>query len=354
VRVLLFAVICLAAGGCGRDDAPPARDAQTIAVTVQPARLETLREALALPGTVVPSALGDFTVVAAETAEIVELPKAEGAAVGEGDVLVRFEVPSLTANLLARQNEVTEATQRAASARAEVARLNGLMDKGIIPRNAVETARTTLAAAEAALAQAKASLDAAKLLAERAIVRARFSGTVRQVWHKVGDVVTPDPADPILRVIDPARTQIAVQAPVAQLERLTPGRQATIATAEGTKETGSISSRSAPSPGAATAEVRLSLQGQTSLPLDTLVQVEIQLDERTGVIVVPEHAVVREGTATHVWIARDDARAERRPVRVGLTANGLSQMVSGVQVGERVITTGLTQLQDGTPIVVSR
>jgi RND family efflux transporter MFP subunit len=354
VRALLFAVICLAAGACGSDETPPAQDSQTIAVTVQPARLENLREALTLPGTVVPSATADFTVVAAEASEIIELPKAEGTAVREGDVLVRFEVPTLSTNLLARQNDVTEATQRADAARAELARLNGLLEKGIIPRNTVESARTALASAEAALGQAKASLDAAKLLAERAIVRARFAGTVLKVWHKVGDAVTPDPADPILRVIDPTRTQVAAQAPVAQLERLTPGRQASIATAAGTKEAASISSRSAPAPGATTAELRLSLQSQTSLPIDTLVQVEIQLDERTGVIVVPEHAVVREGSAAHVWIARDDARAERRPVRVGLTVNGLSQMLSGVQVGERVITTGLTQLQDGTPIVVSR
>jgi antitoxin (DNA-binding transcriptional repressor) of toxin-antitoxin stability system len=41
-------------------------------------------------------------------------------------------------------------------------------------------------------------------------------------------------------------------------------------------------------------------------------------------------------------------------VRVGLTVNRLSQILSGVQAGERVITTGLAQLQDGSPIVVSR
>ena len=353
MRALLLAILCLTATACGRNDPPPP-ETQTIAVTVQPARLETLREALTLPGTAVPSALGDFTVVAPESAEILELPHAEGAAVKDGDVLVRFEIPSLTNNLVARQTDVTEATQRVDAARAELKRLNGLQEKGIIPRNTLEAARTNLAMSETTLNQAKASLEAAKVLADRATIRSRFAGSVVKVWHKIGDTVSPDPGDPILRVIDPTRTQVSIQAPVALIERLTPGRPATIATALGTSVAALVSSRSAPAPGGTTAEVRLSIQGAGPLPVDTVVQVEIQLDERRDVIVVPEQSVVRDGTATHVWIARDDSRAERRPVRLGLTVNGLAQVVSGVQTGERIITTGLTQLQDGTPIVVSR
>jgi multidrug efflux pump subunit AcrA (membrane-fusion protein) len=109
-----------------------------------------------------------------------------------------------------------------------------------------------------------------------------------------------------------------------------------------------------PAPSATTAEVRLNLTGKTPLPIDTVVQVDIQLDERKDVIVVPQQAVVRDGSSSAVWIARDDSRAERRPVRIGLAVNGLAQILTGVQTGERVIITGLAQLQDGAPIVVSR
>ena len=353
MRPLLVAILGLTATACGGNDPPPP-EAQTIAVTVQAARLETLREALTLPGTVVPSALADFTVIAPESAEILELPYAEGATVKDGDVLVRFEIPSLTNNLVSRQTEVAEATQRADAARAELARLNGLQEKGIIPRNTLEAARTNVALAETTLNQAKASFDAAKVLADRATIRSRFAGSIVKVWHKIGDTVMPDPGDPILRVIDPTRTQVSMQAPLAQIERLTPGRSATVATALGTSVPALVSSRSAPASGGTTGEVRLTIQGADPLPIDTVVQVAIQLDERRDVIVVPEQAVVRDGAATLVWIARDDSRAERRPVRLGLTVNGLAQVVSGVQTGERVITTGLAQLQDGTPIVVSR
>jgi len=353
MRTLLLAVPLLAIAACGREDAAPAA-AETIAVTVQPARLETLREVLTLPGTVVPSTLADFTVVALESAEILELPKAEGATVREGDVLVRFDIPSLTTSLLARQVEVDEASRRVETARAEVTRLTPYFEKGVLPRNTLDAARERLAAAEAALGQAKASLDGSKVLAERVVIRARFPGTVVKVWHKAGDLVAPDSADPILRVIDPSRTQVAIQAPLASVDRLAPGRVATILPPGAPAEPASVSGRSVAAPGAATVEARLSFRTPSALPLDAMVQVEIQLDERKDVVVVPEHSVVREGNAAHVWIAREDARAERRTVRVGLIVNGLAQILMGVQVGERVITTGLTQLQDGAAIVVSR
>lgn len=350
-RVLL--VVLIGTGACGGDPAPAPAPAAT-AVTVQAARLESLREVVAAPGVVVPSALADFVVTAVESAEIVELPRAEGDAVREGDLLVRFEIPAITSTLLARQTDVVEATTRAQNARAEVVRLTAYYDKGVLPRNTLDAARTSLLTAESALQQAKAQLDASKLLTERAIVRARFAGIVVKVWHKVGDIAAADPADPIVRVVDPNRTQVAIQVPLAQIDRVTPGRAATILPGAGPVEAAAVSSRSAPAaPGAPTIEVRLSFTGPSGLKIDTPVQAEILLDERRAVLVAPESAIQRQGAVAFVWIARQDGRAERREVGVGLTVNGLSQILSGVVAGERIIVTGISQLEDGAPITVT-
>ncbi len=348
------ALACVFAVACGRE-APAPAEAVAIAVTVQPARFETLRDTLSLPGTVVASALAEFTVFAIEPAEIVELPKAEGDAVTEGDVLVRFEMPSLTTNMRARQSEVNDAEQRVESARAEVKRLTAVYDQGIVPRNMVEAARAALATAEIQLNQAKASLEASKVLSDRAVVRARFSGIVAMVWHKVGDRVTADSADPILRVIDPTRTQVLMQVPVAQIDRLAPGFAGTVSTAEGVAVAASVSSRSAPAgPSATTGDVRLSFLGPSPFKIDTPVQVEMLLDERRDVVVAPAQAIVREGSTSILWIARPDGRAERREVRVGLTSRGLAQVLTGLAVNELIITAGIAQLQDGVAITVSR
>jgi hypothetical protein len=164
-----------------------------------------------------------------------------------------------------------------------------------------------------------------------------------------------DAADPILRVIDPTRTQVSLQVPVAQIDRLTPGLAGTVSTADGVSMPISVSSRSAPAGlAAATGEVRLSFLAPSGLTIDTPVQAEILLDERRDVVVAPVQAIVREGSTSFLWIARPDGRAERREVRVGLTSRGLAQILTGVAVNELIVTTGLAQLQDGIAITVSR
>lgn len=56
---------------------------------------------------------------------------------------------------------------------------------------------------------------------------------------------------------------------------------------------------------------------------------------------VPREAVIYEADTARVWVARDDRTIELRRIRAGMTSgDGLVQVVSGVQPGERVVTKG--------------
>jgi cobalt-zinc-cadmium efflux system membrane fusion protein len=55
---------------------------------------------------------------------------------------------------------------------------------------------------------------------------------------------------------------------------------------------------------------------------------------------VPETAVVYEGEAAHVWVARDDGRIALRSIRVGRTMNGMVEVLDGLKLGEKVVTSG--------------
>ena len=88
-------------------------------------------------------------------------------------------------------------------------------------------------------------------------------------------------------------------------------------------------------------------------------RVTLQLAERKGALVVPEEAVVPQGTGAHVFrvVAGADGQpaAERAPVQLGLRAEGLVEVVQGLAPGETVVTAGQQRLQKGlTPVQVAQ
>ena len=56
---------------------------------------------------------------------------------------------------------------------------------------------------------------------------------------------------------------------------------------------------------------------------------------------VPVSAVVYEGETAHVWVATDAAKTlEIRPIRTGLSRDGMVQVLDGLKVGDEIVTSG--------------
>ncbi len=316
-----------------------------------------MRDTLTANGTLVPAAAADWTIVAPENAEIAELPRSEGDTVQTGDLLVRFDIPSITEDVAGRQADVAQAATRLESARQELAKISALNDQGLIARNQFDAARAAVVDAQAAVTLAQAQLDRAVAASGRARITARFPGTIVKIWHKEGDLAVAADTDPVMRVVDPTRLQVAVTLSLAELARVAPGQSATVSSPGEPPATAMVTSRPAPATAAAAAtsvEIRLSFSTPTTLAADTPVEVEILLDERPNAIVVPRSAVQKDDDATFVMVAGDDGRAHRHDVRVGLTTRDLAQIVTGVAAGDRVITRAANELIDGMAVRVER
>ena len=350
-----MAAACLSAAGC-RDRAPANAEVQEPAsVTIQTARLETLRATVTGRGTVTPAAAADWTIYPPETGRVVALPKAEGETVEPGDVLVRFDFANATEDVNARQSGVLAAITRVDSAKTELTKVSGLFDRGYAPRNNYEAAKNAVARAEMDLARAKQQLDAATAAAERAVIKARFPGVVARRFHNEGDLVNGSINDPVLRVVDPTRLQVAMTVSIQQLAQVVPGQQATIVSSNGS-EPGSVVLRPMTTdPHATSQEIRLAFTNPSTAAVDSPVHVEILLDERPNVVALPTAAIVKaEDGSMFVMIAGADGRAHRRDVRVGLTVGDRSEIVSGVTPGDHVIIKSPDPVADGALIAIER
>jgi RND family efflux transporter MFP subunit len=282
------------------------------------------------------------------------MPKAEGDRVKRGDLLVQFEIPSLTAEAASGRAAIEQAEARVENAKAASARLQGLFERGVAARKEVEDAERELREANAALGQAQSTSGAAATLAGRTVVHAAFDGVVARRFHNPGDLVEPGPADPILRVIDPSRLEVSAAVPVSALAHVSSGAPARIVVpGEEQPLTATVIARPASvEPGSVTATVRLRPSSASSLTAGVAVQVEILGAEHGRAVIVPPAAIVRDGDATLVMTVGDDGKAHRKEIEVGIVTPEAAEVRKGLNAGERVIVRGQNGLPDGAAVTI--
>lgn len=352
-RAALLMLSC-AALSCGRATVEETETTAAVPVHVVKATRKTIVGVVSATAIVTPGPGAEFTVTAPDSARIAELPRAEGDRVRRGDLLVRFDIPSLGAAAAQHRAEVAQARAKVEQARAAAERVRGLLDRGVAARRDVEDATRDLAEAEAALAQASAAASAADALAERATVRAPFAGIVARRLHNPGDLVEPSASDPILRLIDPVHLQLVAAVPLADLARIARGHVARVfVTGSGETERAVVASLPAAVDAAsATAEVRLTFAAPTQLTAGSPVQLEILAEERADVLSVPADALIRDGGTTKVVVVGADGKAHRRDIVPGLDGGGDVEVRSGLAVGDQIIIRGQEALPDGATVTV--
>lgn len=349
------AVLVLAAtAACRKQTAEEVVSQTVVPVVAAPATTGPIRGRVHATGLVSPAPGGDLVVIAPEAARIVEIPHPEGNRVQQGDVLVRFEIPSSAAEAQKQAAEVQRAQAALANAKANQERAHDLFDRGIAARKDVEDADRAAADTQAALAQAEAARGAANTVAARSVVRATFDGVVAKRYHNPGDLVEPVSGDPVLRVIDPRRLEVVASVPLADSPRMVIGAPARLtAPAAGDPVVGLkvLSRPAAVEPGTATVPIRLSFNAPTNFPIGTPVEVEIEAELHSNAVLIPASALVREGEETAAFVVNGE-RAQRRPVHIGLRDGEHIEIVSGVKAGEMVVVDGQAGLPDGAPISI--
>jgi cobalt-zinc-cadmium efflux system membrane fusion protein len=295
-----------------------------------------------------------LTVVAPEASRIAEMPVAEGEAVKAGDLLVRFDIPTLASDVAARRAAVAQANARLEAARADLTRLSGLLAQGVAAARQVEEAKRTQAEAEADLDQAKSAVDAAVALSSRTTVRAPFAGVVAKRYHNPGDFADASTSDPILTIIDPAKVQIVASVPVADLPRIVVGHAADVRV-PGHDEGQAARVLTKPAqvdPDGSTGDVRLAFAKPTSYPAGMRVNIEIAGTEHKQALIIPAAAVVTEEGEVFVMVAGADNKAHKYPVAIGLSTRTQVEITSGLKAGDRVIVRGQDGLPEGAAVVV--
>jgi RND family efflux transporter MFP subunit len=245
-----------------------------------------------------------------------------------------------------------------AEARSRYERANRLLEVKPEVRSQNEEALNKLRAAEGDLAAAKQRLllygmNEARINALRSSsqirsemeVRAPVSGTVTGRTANIGEVV--EAGKELIRVTDLSTVWVIAQAFERDLPKLRVGSGASVTTAAYPERIfrGQVTYIDpAIDPATRTAKVRIEIgNGDRSLKLGMFVNVafgSLQQSERT-VPVVPAAAVQTVNGKQAVFLATSDPNVfELRQVSLGPESGGRYPVLEGVNVGERIVTTG--------------
>ena len=353
-RTVAFAIALAMLGACNRPASSEPEEEPGIPVITEPVRLGTIRATVSATGVVATLPGAEFAVIAHKPARIAEITKNVGDPVKSGEVIVRFEFPSLHA-----ETAVNAAAARAAGLRLEQSKLvqgrvRSLLARGAASQREMDEADQEVTLAEAEMAAVKAAASATEALGQNSDARAPFDGVVAERLHSVGDLVRADPDDPILRLVDPKQVQVTATVPVADISRFAIGTTAR-AVAEGKAVAAllRVVSRPAPEPGAKTVAIALAFDSPTELAPGTQVGLEIDGEQRSNVPIVPAIAVLQAAGSNPVVVVAAGTIAQRRPVVTGLVDGERVEIRSGLKPGELIVTDGHSSLRDGARISVT-
>ena len=254
----------------------------------------------------------------------------------------------------ARQH-VDEACAQAVNAEREATRQAALRAKGFVSMSREESARTeaqarraSCKAAKSDVAQAQARLDAARVEEGRTVLYAPFAGIVAKIVGEVGEYSTPSPpgvpTPPAIDLIDDSCLYITAPMDEVDAPKIRAGQPVRISldALPGRSFAGKVK-RVAPYVSAVEKQARtVDIEATFDHPEEAgqllvgySADVEVVLARRDDVVRVPTSALL-EGS--RVLIAGADGILEERKVRTGLANWEYTEVLEGLETGERVVT----------------
>jgi multidrug efflux pump subunit AcrA (membrane-fusion protein) len=199
-----------------------------------------------------------------------------------------------------------------------------------------------VAVAEARVQQAEATLAEALALVSFATLTAPIDGVIAQVSTQAGETVSAGMAAPtFVTLIDLERLEVAVYVDEMDVGRVRTGQKATftVDAFPGEEFAGTVTAiypRAVIQSNVVNYITTVAIENPDGkLKPDMTANVTVSLDERKGVLAVPDRALRRERGRTVVDVA-SAAGVEPREVKVGLRGGGMAEIVSGLAEGERV------------------
>jgi RND family efflux transporter MFP subunit len=318
----LFACALAAGGG-----AYWLREGPATVVAVETTRGPAV-EAIYATGVVEPTVMAP--IAPRQGGRLAELLAGEGSRVRKGQALAKLDDEDM-------RNAVEELAARARYARQQFERVQEVVRRKLLARNELDRARADLDAAEAALKRAEAQRAFMTLTAPA-------DGLILKRDGEIGQFIPAGQA--VFSISCCAPLRVAAEVDEEDIPRARVGQKVVLrADAFPDRifdgEVQEITPKG--DPVARSYRVRIRLDDPDGLQVGMTVDANLVVAERQNALLIPA-AAIQDGAA---WVAAADGTLHRRTLRIGATGAARSEILGGLQPGDRVVEGTAAELREG-------
>jgi membrane fusion protein, multidrug efflux system len=329
----------------GNQATPTNASTQVRVVNVQSlvVKAEPFEDYLNLIGSV--KASEDISLAAETSGRITQLFVSRGTRLSKGAPIAKID------------DQIVSLERDRARAQHENAKENYLRRKKIWDDDRIGS-ELDLIAAKTSWEQAEANLKLLELQLERTTLRAPFNAVIEDIYSELG--VTVAPGTPVVRLLSDATVRVKAGVPGRYAGSVKVGDKVEISFEEYQNET--IEGRIAfvansIDPQSRTFDVEVSIPNRNNkYKIDMIANVKIRTRSLSDVIVMNQEYVFRNEDGYQVFLVADDengeAVAKSVQVKTGALFNNRVVITEGLNVGDQVITTGASSVENMTRIRV--
>ena len=284
---------------------------------------------------------------------LVEVNVDVGDQVRRGQLLARFDEATMLAAVNQQKAVLAQVQASAAEAEANASRAAGLRKSGALSEQNIVQYETRARVARAEVESARARLHSQELALSYTRVQAPDDGVISSRNAMLGSVAGP--GTELFRLVRQNRIEWRAEVPAAQLARIQIGQIVSVQLQDGTIVQGAVR-QIAPMLNESTrvgiAYVELDHANSGSARPGMYANGTIALGERPAMTVPASAIVLRDG---HEYVFTVDANQQvvQNKVTIGRRSGGDVEIVSGLETGVGVVTSGAPFLNDGDLVRVS-
>lgn len=252
--------------------------------------------------------------------------------VSKGQVLVQLDNSVLKQNIAQAEAQATLATE-------VYTRQKNLWDQKIGTEVQFLQAQTNMQSAKKQVAALKQQADLYRITSP-------ISGTVDQMDLKLGQAASPGVTG--IRIVNADNLKVKADVPESYATRIKQGQEVLILfpDANDSLKTKLTFAAKVIDPSSRSFGIEIKLPSTKTLRPNMTAVIKIADYQKRQTLAIPLNSIQKSDKGDYVFVDENGV-AHRKPVVAGNTTGGLTEILSGISAGEKLITDGAANIEDG-------